>query len=70
MSLSHLKKLGLILNELTVLPIITTESIQMFIDYSCNPLKFPKADEEDIELEEFKQVHVDLYHTPQIDIGI
>jgi hypothetical protein len=54
---------------LTVLPIITIEWLPMIIDYSNNPLKFPKVNEEEnIELGEFKQVHVDLYHTPDIDI--
>jgi hypothetical protein len=40
----------------------------MLIDYSHNPLKFPKANEEEnIELKEFKQVHVDLYRISHID---
>jgi hypothetical protein len=69
MLLSNLETLDVRFNKLTVLPIITTESIRMFIYYLNNPLKFPKvSEEESIELKEFKQVHVDLYHTPDIDM--
>jgi hypothetical protein len=68
MSLSNLKILDVSSNKLTVLPIITIGSLPMIIHYSNNRLKFPKvSEEENIELEEFKQVYVDLYHIPYID---
>jgi hypothetical protein len=72
MLLSNLELLNLISNNLTFLPIIKSKSVELFINCSLNSLKFPKMkDQENVEMDElneFKQVHVDLYHTSPLDI--
>jgi hypothetical protein len=77
MLLSDLEVLDLNSNNLTVLPIIKIKSFGTFIGYSHNPLKFPKMNEEEEaenigleELNEFNQIHVDLYHTAPTDIDL